>query len=94
MIATPDYAVFSSNVRLSLITGRGSIVLASIGPNEVIPRTPVELERGAAEVVMEADGLRYTWPVELPNGAVPFDQAIATRSVGAMRKSVATVEPS
>lgn len=78
--------MFSSTVRLSLHTKGGEIVLASVGRDEVIPRTPVELERGDAEVVVDVDDERFIWPVHLPFGAVPFDEVIKTQPAGDMRR--------
>lgn len=78
--------MFSSSIRLELRTKFGTISLASIGPDEVVAREPVELPSGNADVVMDVDGETFFWPVRLPDGAVPFDRTIRTSSLGEMRK--------
>jgi hypothetical protein len=89
-----DYPRFSSVVRLALHANGQSFDLASIGPNEVIARTPIELEACHADVVMDVDGDRFIWPVRLPRGAVPFDRAIATQPNGEMQRTTApTLKP-
>lgn len=74
---------------MELRTSTGTVLLASIGPDEVVPRTRVELDSGKAEIVINIDGNCFTWPVELPHGAVPFENAIKTRISGEMRRSIA-----
>jgi hypothetical protein len=83
----PDYAMFSSVVRLSLHANGDVIDLASIGPKAVVPRKPVELPKCNAEVVMDVDGERFVWPVRLPTGAVPFEREITTALTGDMRRT-------
>lgn len=82
----PTYEQFSATVRLALHAQGRTYDLASIGPDEIVPRTPLELESCDADIVMDVDGDRFIWPVHLPRGAVPFDRAIATIPCGEMRR--------
>ncbi len=81
-----EYRNFSAEVRLQLRADNRSFDLASIGPNEFIPRQPLELAACDAEVVMFIDGTQFLWPVRLPHGAVPFDSKIMTESRGCMQR--------
>jgi hypothetical protein len=81
-IQLSGYSKFSSTVRLELHTDGRVIGLASIGPDEVIPREAVELSPCDAHVFMDVDGQTFVWPVTVPHGAVPFESAIEIHSRG------------
>ncbi len=83
--------MFSGNVHLELRTSQGVVPLASISHSEVIPKRPVELESGEADVVMDLDGVQFIWPVKMPHGSVPFDESIQTESNGEMQRFAKTV---
>ncbi len=61
-----------------------SFGLVTIGPQSVTAREPIQLDACDAEVVMVVDGRGVSWPVRLPNGAVPFDSMIETTPRGEM----------
>lgn len=77
-----DYKHFSSDVRLELRVEGQTIDLAGVGPNDIVPRHPLELAPCDGEVVMTIDGERLMWRVRLDNGAVPFDKIIDTTPLG------------
>lgn len=82
----PDYVGHSASVRLELRVRGETFDLASIGPHEVTPRTPLELDACEADIVMFVDGSGYLWPVRLPHGAFPFDRTIETAPRGEMQR--------
>jgi hypothetical protein len=77
-----DYPRFCSSVRLELRAEGRSFDLAAIGPNDIIPREPLDLPTCDADVVMDVDGQQFLWRVHLKNGAVPFDQIVKAESLG------------
>lgn len=65
---------FSSTVKLTLVIDDKRIELASIGPTEIVLRTPVELPPCDAVVEMAVDAGRHgknliRWMARLPDGA-------------------------
>lgn len=83
----------SAEVRLELRACGQVYDLASIGPNQLIPRHPLDLPSCDAEVVMFVDRSGFLWPVRLPNGAVPFEKAILTSPRGDMQRLGTTQSP-
>lgn len=81
---TTDISGYSANVSLELRAQGQSFGLATIGPQSVTARTPIQLDACDAEIVMIVDGRGVSWPVRLPNGAVPFDNMIETIPRGEM----------
>ena len=81
-----DHKHFSAEVRLELRASGQVYDLASIGPNQFVPRYPLDLPSCDAEVVMFVDGSGFLWPVRLPNGAVPFEKVISTSPRGHMQR--------
>lgn len=79
-----EFKGYSAEVRLELRANNCAFDLASIGPNEFIPRQPLELSACDAEVVMFIDGTQFLWPVRLPHGAWPFDSKVVTQPRGDM----------
>lgn len=86
----PTYAMYSSSVRLVLKIRDTFVELSSIGPDQVTPRIPVELESGDAEIIMQVDDEAFTWPVHLPDGAVPFEDMIRATTSGPVRRQKMT----
>ena len=71
-------AGYSSRVQLSLETAGNVYPLSHTGPDFVILWEAVTFFPGKGEVVMVIDGSERRWPVNLPNGAVPFDAKVET----------------
>lgn len=89
----PTCECVSAELRLELRASGQVYDLASIGPNQFIPRQPLDLPSCDAEVVMFVDGSGFLWPVRLPNGAVPFEKTISTSPRGEMQRFGAAQSP-
>jgi len=81
---TTEVSGYSASVHLELRAQGLTFGLATIGPRSVTARTPIQLDACDADVVMFVDGRGVSWPVRLPNGAVPFDNMIETIPRGDM----------
>jgi hypothetical protein len=67
---------YSPEVKLTLLANGQTISLSRLGPDYVVPRSPLELPVCRGEVVMSLDGQETRWNVQLMNGAVPFEERI------------------
>lgn len=67
---------YSARVRLTLVAGNQRLELASIGPEQITTRTPSELAPGPAQLEVTIEGRTEVYDVQLPNGAVPFEDVI------------------
>lgn len=68
MTSFPTKNGHSSEVRLHLLVGDRQFELASIGPERIRLRAPVELPPCEAEVVMQVDTQEHRWAIILPDG--------------------------
>jgi hypothetical protein len=69
---------YSAQVRLHLVIGDEVLELASIGPEQISLREPVERCAGPAEVVMHVDDFERRWQVYLPDGISPDSREVRT----------------
>ena len=60
---------YSAVVELQLLAQGKSYPLAQIGPDFVIFKTRVDLQRCDATIIMHVDGKERRWPVSLVDGA-------------------------
>lgn len=77
---------YSARVRLELWVDNLVLELASVAPSKCVLREAIELPACDAEIAMFVDDHLYTWPVRIPNGAVPFDPKVWTQSRGEMMR--------
>jgi len=75
------HAPHSADVQLNLFIHNQMIPLSKIGRDEIFIRDPITISRGIGEVILTIDGREHRWAVELLHGAVPFDEAVATRQI-------------
>lgn len=84
MVASPMPTTgYSAVVRMELIANGRSYPVAKAGPTQLTLVEPADIPTGPARFVTTVDGCPIAWMVNLTNGAVPFDRAVAITIVSA-----------
>ncbi|WP_145266433.1 hypothetical protein [Calycomorphotria hydatis] len=73
---------YSAEVSLWLEIANDRIPLAQVGPDDVVLASPSEVLPGVGVVCVSVDGQVSRYPVEFPDGALPFDSIMRVHATG------------